>query len=45
LFVSRAFVNEGPRWKRLNPRARGRADIIQKRNCHIVIYVQEREEE
>ncbi|MEN2983925.1 MAG: 50S ribosomal protein L22 [Dictyoglomaceae bacterium] len=44
LYISRAWINEAPRWKRINPRARGRADIIQKRNSHIVIYVQEKEE-
>lgn len=45
LYISKAYVNEGPRWKRLNPRARGRADIIQVRNSHIVIFVKEKEEE
>ncbi|HOJ93073.1 MAG TPA: 50S ribosomal protein L22 [Dictyoglomaceae bacterium] len=44
LYISQAYVNEGPRWKRISPRARGRADIIQKRNSHIVIYVKEKEE-
>ncbi|MCX7846150.1 MAG: 50S ribosomal protein L22 [Dictyoglomaceae bacterium] len=44
LYISRAWINEAPRWKRINPRARGRADIIQKRNSHIVIFVQEKEE-
>ncbi len=44
LYISRAWINEASRWKRINPRARGRADIIQKRNSHIVIYVQEKEE-
>jgi large subunit ribosomal protein L22 len=45
LYISLALFNEGPRMKRLNPRARGRADIIQRRNSHIVIYLQEKEEE
>src|SRR5271154_5443380 len=33
LFVSKAFVNEGPRWKRLRPAPMGRAVPPQKRNA------------
>lgn len=44
LVVVKAFVDEGPRMKRLNPRAFGRADIIQRRLSHITIVVAEREE-
>lgn len=42
LFVSAAFVNEGPSLKRVLPRARGRGDIIKKRTSHITIVVEER---
>lgn len=43
LWVVRAYVDEGPRLKRLNPRAFGRADIIQRRLSHITIAVAEKE--
>ena len=39
LKVSTAFVNEGRTLKRLRPRAKGRADRILKRSCHITIKV------
>ncbi len=41
LFVSKCFVNEGPRWKRLRPAPMGRAFRYQKRTSHIVVYVAE----
>jgi large subunit ribosomal protein L22 len=41
LFVSKAFVNEGPRWKRLRPAPMGRAFRYQKRTSHIVVCVTE----
>lgn len=44
LWVAKAFVDEGPRLKRLNPRAFGRADIIQRRLSHITIVVGELED-
>jgi|TARA_B100001094_G_scaffold332207_1_gene403310 large subunit ribosomal protein L22 len=37
LFVSSITVDEALLFKRVQPRARGRADRIQKRNCHINI--------
>lgn len=43
LFVSEAFVNEGPTLKRFRPRARGRASKINKRTCHITVVVSEEE--
>tara|TARA_S200000501_G_scaffold372034_2_gene416294 strand:- start:14567 stop:14896 length:330 start_codon:yes stop_codon:yes gene_type:complete len=39
LKVSSIFVNEGRTLKRLRPRAKGRADRILKRSCHITVKV------
>jgi large subunit ribosomal protein L22 len=39
LYVSAAFVDEGPTFKRWKPRARGRVDRINKRTCHITVIV------
>lgn len=39
LKVSQIFVDEGPSLKRVLPRAKGRADRIIKRSCHITICV------
>ena len=39
LKVSTIFVDEGMTMKRLMPRAKGRADRILKRSCHITITV------
>jgi large subunit ribosomal protein L22 len=39
LKVSTVFVNEGRTLKRLKPRAKGRADRILKRSCHITVKV------
>jgi large subunit ribosomal protein L22 len=41
LFVTRCFVNEGPRWKRIRPAPMGRAFRYQKRTSHVVIAVAE----
>ena len=41
LFVSRCFVTEGSRWKRLRPAPMGRAFRYQKRTSHIVVAVAE----
>src|SRR5229473_5047169 len=41
LFVSRCFVNEGSRWKRLRPAPMGRAFRYQRRTAHIVVAVTE----
>lgn len=40
LYVSAAFVDEGPTFKRFKPRARGRADRINKRTCHVTVIVE-----
>ena len=39
LKISTIFVNEGRTLKRLKPRAKGRADRILKRSCHITVKV------
>ena len=39
LKISRIFVDEGTTMKRLRPRAKGRADRILKRSCHITVKV------
>ena len=39
LKVSAVFVNEGAQLKRIRTRARGRADRIIKRTCHICVQV------
>ena len=44
LFVSEAYVNEGPTLKRWRPRAMGRASRINKRTSHITVVVKQREE-
>ncbi len=41
LFVSEAFVDDGPTQKRWLPRAQGRATPIRKRSSHITIKLQE----
>ena len=41
LRVSSIEVDEGPRLKRMSPRAKGRANRITKRTCHITIRVSE----
>ncbi|HLE78101.1 MAG TPA: 50S ribosomal protein L22 [bacterium] len=43
LIVSRAVVDKGPSTKRLQTRARGRADVIIKRSSHITVVVAEKE--
>lgn len=39
LTISSIFVDEGMTMKRLRPRAKGRADRILKRSCHITVKV------
>jgi large subunit ribosomal protein L22 len=43
LFVSGAFVDQGPTIKRIRPRAMGRAYRIRKRTSHITVIVAEKE--
>jgi len=42
LFVSEAYVNEGPRMKRIRPAPMGRAYRYQRRISHIVVAVSEK---
>ncbi len=42
LKVTTVFVNEGRSLKRIMPRAKGRADRIVKRSCHITVKVAEK---
>jgi large subunit ribosomal protein L22 len=42
LKVSTIFVDEGMTLKRIKPRAKGRADRICKRSCHITVKVAEK---
>jgi len=42
LFVSEAYVNEGPRMKRIRPAPMGRAYRYQRRLAHIVVKVAEK---
>lgn len=44
LYVSEAYVNEGPTLKRYRPRAQGSASPINKRTSHITVVVSEKEE-
>ena len=41
LKVSTAYVDEAMTMKRIRPRAKGRADRILKRSCHITVKVAE----
>ena len=44
LVISTIFVDEGVTMKRLRPRAKGRADRILKRSCHITVKVADSED-
>ena len=43
LIVTEAYVNEGPRMKRIRPAPMGRAYRYQRRSAHIVVTVGEKE--
>ncbi len=43
LYVASTFVDEGATWKRIRPRAQGRANRIRKRNSHITVILKEKE--
>jgi|SRR5579862_3343001 large subunit ribosomal protein L22 len=42
LYVSEAYVNEGPRQKRIRPAPMGRAFRYQRRSAHIIVRVAEK---
>ena len=42
LFISAAFVDQGPTLKRIHPRSRGQAFKILKRSSHVTVVVKER---
>ncbi len=44
LYVSQAYVNEGPKMKRIRPAPMGRAYRYQRRMAHIVVKVSEQEQ-
>ena len=44
LYVTKAYVNEGPSLRRFKPRAQGRADRMVHRMSHITIVVGSKEE-
>jgi large subunit ribosomal protein L22 len=41
LYIKDVQINEGPRLKRIWYRARGRADMLLKRMCHITVVIDE----
>ncbi len=44
IFVKTIYVDEGTTLKRIQPRAQGRANRINKRSCHITVVVAKQEE-
>jgi len=44
LMVEKAYVDEGLTIPRIKPRARGRADRIRKRTCHVTVVLTDGEE-
>jgi large subunit ribosomal protein L22 len=42
LYISSAFVDQGPTLKRIHPRSRGQAFSILKRTSHVTVVVSER---
>lgn len=42
LYITKAFVDEGPTMRRYLPRAMGRATIIRKRTSHITVVLSEK---
>lgn len=41
LYIKKVMIDEGPTWKRIKPRAMGRANRILKRTSHITVIVDE----
>ncbi len=42
LYVKEAVVGKGPAFKKVKPRARGRADLIKRRTSHIAVTLESR---
>jgi large subunit ribosomal protein L22 len=45
VMIKHIFVTKGPYYKRMNPRAQGRADVIKKRTSHINVMLSKKGEE
>lgn len=43
LYISEVYANQGPTFKRIQPRAQGRAYPIRKRTSHITVVLAEKE--
>lgn len=43
LYISKVLVDQGTPFRRVSPRAQGRADIIKHRTSHITVFVNEKE--
>jgi 2-methylcitrate dehydratase PrpD len=43
LYISKITVDEGPKMEKVFPRARGRANIIQKKTSHVTLVLKKRE--
>lgn len=44
LWISTIFVDQGPSFKRMHARAKGRSNRILKQTCHITVKVSDKEE-
>lgn len=44
LYIEKITIDEGPKLKRMRPRARGRADVILKKTSHITVVLNEKKE-
>ncbi len=42
LFLSQIYVNQGPILKRLHARAKGKSAKIEKKICHITVYIEKK---
>ena len=43
LYISKVLIDQGTPFRRVSPRAQGRADIIKHRTSHITVFVNEKE--
>ncbi|NLK62701.1 MAG: 50S ribosomal protein L22 [Fusobacteria bacterium] len=44
LYIEKITIDEGPKLKRMRPRAMGRADVILKKTSHITVVLNEKKE-